>query len=212
MNAADLLARFPDVYDKRPESNLGKLMAIFAEQFSKIEQTLITIEAWRDIDAAAGTTLDRIGENVGQDRGSATDEVYRMLIKSKIARNLSTADINTIIRVIAIAVGAPYEEIEVRAKYDDPVDPEPAAISLIGLPLSYVNRIGISLGQFARIIQKTAAAGVRVNSVQLQGTFEFGDLPLTQSTTAGFGDAADPVMGGYFGAAFDPNEDPDLPI
>ncbi len=212
MIAADLLARFPDVYDKRPESNLGKLMGIFAEQFSKVEQTLVTIEAWRDIDAAAGATLDRIGENVGQDRGAATDEVYRMLIKSKIARNLSTADINTIIRVIAIAVGAPYEEIEVRAKYDDPVDPEPAAISLIGLPLKYVNQIGISLPQFARIIQKTAAAGVRVNSVQLQGTFEFGDLPLSTSSTAGFGDDGDPETGGYFGAAFDPNQDVDLPI
>lgn len=212
MMAVELLARFPDIYDKRLDSNLGKLMTIVAEQLDKVQQTLALISAWRAIDTAEGTTLDNIGENVDQDRGAATDEIYRMLIKSKIARNMSTADIDTIIRVIAIAVGAPYDEIEVKAKYDDPIEPEPAAIALIGLPLSYVNNIGISLGQFARIIQKTAAAGVRVESVELQGTFEFGDLPLTTSQTAGLGDVNDSSVGGTLGAAFDPNDDQNLPI
>jgi len=212
MTAAELLARFPDVYDKRPDGNLGKLMAIIADQLDKVQQTLAVMLAWRSIDAAEGTTLDRIGENVAQDRGVATDEIYRMLIKSKIARNMSTADINTMIRVIAIAVGAPYDQIAIRSKYEDPIDPEPAAIALIGLPLTYVNSIGISLAQFARIIQRTAAAGVRVESVELQGTFEFGDLPLSTSSTAGVGDVNDPSIGGELGAAFDPNDDQNLPI
>jgi hypothetical protein len=212
MNAADLIGRLTDVYDKRPDSNIGKLLSILADQFTKIEQTIALIQAWRDIDAAEGSTLDRIGENVVQDRGSATDEVYRVLIKTKIARNLSTADINTIIRIISVAVGAPFSDIEIKPQFNDPIDPEPAALSLLRLPLDRVNQSGVSLTQFSRIIQRTVAAGVRVQNVELQGTFELGDLPLIQDAAAGLGDVNNPAIGGYLGAVFEPGSDSDLPL
>ncbi|CAH8249325.1 hypothetical protein WJ0W_006511 [Paenibacillus melissococcoides] len=76
----DMLGRFTDAYNKNPESNLGKLVSILHSQLTSLEDTLDKIQEWRDIDRARGTTLDRIGENVVQPRGAATDEIYRILL------------------------------------------------------------------------------------------------------------------------------------
>ena len=185
-------------------------MSIFAAQLQKLEQTVQRVEEWRDIDKAEGTTLDRIGENVGQPRGAATDEIYRILIKSKIARNLSKGDINTIITVLSTALDTDPSEIKIVELYNDPIAPEPAAISIIKLPLRKINEAGMNPAQFARIVQRTVAAGVRVGIIETDGTFEFqndGEYDIN----AGFADLAG-TIGGTLGAAISGNTDIDLPI
>jgi hypothetical protein len=195
-NVLDMLRRLTDNYNKNPQSTIGKLLSILNEQINDLLQTLDTMEQWRDIDLAQGTTLDGIGNNVAQPRGAASDRVYRILIKTKIARNLSRGDMNTVIRVIALAVNAEYSEIEIQEKFTDPLEPEPAAISLLRLPLSRISDSEIDLRQFARIIQRTVAAGVRVDAVELQGTFSFasGD-GIELDATVGFADI-DQTTGG----------------
>jgi len=207
----DMLWRLTDVFRKDPESNVGKLMAIFADQLQKLEQTVQRVEQWRDIDQAKGTTLDRIGENVGQPRGVATDEIYRILIKSKIARNLSKGDINTIITVLSTALDTDPSEIKIVELYNDPIEPEPAAISLIQLPLQRINEVGMHPAQFARIVQRTVAAGVRVGVIELVGTFEYGAIGDPPDPDKGFADI-DQTFGGTLGAAYSPGDVPDLPI
>ena len=207
----DMLRRLTDVFRKDPDSNIGKLMAIFAEQLQKLEQTVQRVEEWRDIDKAEGTTLDRIGENVGQPRGVATDEIYRILIKSKIARNLSKGDINTIITVLATALNTDPSEIRIVELYNDPVAPEPAAISIIQLPLKRINEVGMDPTQFARIVQRTVAAGVRVGVIELVGTFEYGSIGDPPDLERGFADI-NQTFGGTLGAAYSPGNVPDLPI
>ncbi|KAF6591041.1 hypothetical protein [Paenibacillus sp. EKM205P] len=208
----DLIKKLTDVFTKNPNSNIGKLFTIVAGPINDLETTFRTIEEWRDIDTAQGTTLDLIGGNVGQLRGAATDEIYRIMIKSKIARNLSKGDVNTIIRVIALAVGADYSEIKIQQKFSDPLDPEPAALSLMRLPLEKLNESGIELSQFVQIIQKTVAAGVSVQSIELAGTFEFGSLPEEYDTERGWGSTNDSVIGGRLGAVYEPGKNTDLPI
>lgn len=171
----DIIKRLTDVFTKNPASNLGKLCAIMAEQISKIQETSERIQQWRDIDQAQGKTLDLIGSNVGQPRGITKDEIYRVLIKSRIARNLSTADINTIIRVLAVALNADYSQIKIREMHSDPTEPQPAAIKIIELPLDKINEAGLSPNQFGRIVKRTVAAGVSVGVIELTGTFSFGD-------------------------------------
>jgi hypothetical protein len=207
----DMLRRLTDVFRKDPESNVGKLMSIFAAQLQKLEQTARRVEEWRDIDKAEGTTLDRIGENVGQPRGMATDEIYRILIKSKIARNLSKGDINTIITVLATALNTNPSEIRIVELYNDPIEPEPAAISLIQLPIERINAVGMDPRQFAQIVQKTVAAGVRVGVIELTGTFEYGTIDDPPDPNAGFADL-DQTIGGTLGAAYSPGLVPDLPL
>jgi hypothetical protein len=207
----DMLRRLTDVFRKDPDSNIGKLMSIMAEQLQKLEQTVQRVEEWRDIEMAQGTTLDRIGENVAQHRGAATDEIYRILIKSKIARNLSKGDINTIISVLSTALNTDPSEIKIEELYSDPVAPEPAAISLIQLPIERINAVGMDPVQFAQIVQRTVAAGVRVGVIELTGTFEFGSVGDPPDPTAGFADV-DQTTGGTIGAVYSPGLVPDLPI
>lgn len=188
------------------------MLRIISESISEVKEGFEKIERWRDIDEAKGTTLDQIGANVGQKRGAASDDVYRILIKSKIARNLSKGDVNTIIRVIALAVGADYSDIKITAKFNDPLEPEPAAIFLMRLPLDKLAASGIELNQFVQIIQKTVGAGISVQSVELQGTFEFGGLPETVDPATGFGDVNDESVGGTLGAVYQAGTNTDLPI
>ncbi|WP_240418235.1 hypothetical protein [Paenibacillus periandrae] len=212
LNVRDMLRLLTDNYNKSPQSNIGKLLSIINDQLNDLLQTLDTMEKWRDIDLAEGTTLDGIGQNVAQPRGAASDQVYRILIKTKIARNLSRGDINTVIRVIALAVKAEYSEIEIKEKYTETLEPEPAAISLLRLPLSRISDSEIDLRQFARIIQRTVAAGVRVDAVELQGTFSLASgEELETDTAVGFADT-DQTTGGTLGAVFTPSVETELPI
>ncbi|WP_246362560.1 hypothetical protein [Paenibacillus alba] len=206
------MQRLTDVFVKDPISNTGKLLGILTEQLQALEETQNRVRSWRDIDQAQGATLDRIGTNVAQARGVATDEVYRILIKSKIARNLSTGDINTIIRVLSTALACPPSDIEIRELWNDPINPEPAAISVIRLPIRFVNAAGMSPSQFGRIVQRTVAAGVHVGAIELTGTFQFAGGTETEiSPTAGFSNDSG-LIGGYFGAVYSPGDDADLPI
>lgn len=211
MIAKDLLRRLTDVYTKDPNSNIGKLMAIFADQLTDLEATLDRTRKWRDINLAQGKTLDRIGENVVQPRGVATDEVYRILIKSKIARNLSKGDNNTIISVLATALDVLFSEITIEEMYNDTDEPEPAAIKVIQLPIARLNEVGMDPVQFARIVQRTVAAGVRVGVIELTGTFEFGSIDGVADPDKGFSDI-DQLIGGTLGAVYSPESSQDLPI
>lgn len=207
----DITSRLMDVFDKRPSSNIGKICAILADQLSQIQETNNRIKEWRDIDKAKGTTLDLMGSNVGQARGRANDETYRIMIKSKIARNLSTSDINTIIRVLGIALNVNYSEIQIQEMHEDDSDPQPAAIKVISVPLEALNAAGMTPQQLGRIVKRTVAAGVRVLSVSFEGTFEFGGLPMIDDPNAGLA-SIDGTIGGALGAVYNPGEDIDLPI
>ncbi|HEY2493244.1 MAG TPA: hypothetical protein VGI33_10070 [Paenibacillus sp.] len=208
----EMLSRFADVFNKNPNSNIGKLISILYGQMNDLNSTLVKVQEWRSIDEAQGTTLDRIGQNVIQPRGAATDEVYRVLLKSKIARNLSKTDVNTIIRVLSLALDSHHSDIRIQEKFNDPSDPEPAALSLIRVPIKRLNEVGLSPMQFGQIIQKTVAAGVRVAQIELAGTFRLSSV-YDQLQHDAFG-LADPDMttGGSLGTVYVPGNDYGLPI
>lgn len=207
-----MLGRFSDVFNKDPNSNLGRLLSILHGQMKELDEALKIIRDWRAIDKAQGTTLDRIGLNVAQPRGAAADEVYRVLIQSKIARNLSKTDVNTIIEVLALALDCPYSDIRIEEKYNNITDPEPAALSLMKVPIKRLNEVGMSPLQFGQIIQRTVAAGIRVALVELSGTFRLSSQYAVLETS-GFG-LADPDMttGGTIGEVYVPGYDYGLPL
>lgn len=207
-----IVKKFVDYFDKSPDSNISKLMSIFADEVQAVKATNDRIRQWRDIDDAEGIGLDLIGQNVNQPRGVATDEVYRILLKSKIARNLSDGTIDTIIQVLAVALSVEPKLIKIREKWNDPDEPEPAAIKVIELPLGKLNEAGLDPANFARIVRRTVAAGVKVGLIELSGTFEFGDVSNSIDNKKGFGDINDANIGGYFGAVYTPPQDNELPI
>lgn len=201
-----------DNYDKRPNSKIGKLFKIIADELDEINNTTKLVEKSRDIDKASGFTLDKIGSNVKQFRGAATDGIYRVLIKSKIARNMSTGDINTIISVVAQSIDAEPTQIKIKEMYNDLTEPEPAAIKLLEIPLEKINEIGMSSSQFGRMISKTLGAGIGLKEIRMEGTFEFGDIGEAFDNIKGFGDLNNEAIGGFFGATYSPADDVNLPI
>lgn len=207
----EIISLFTDFFRKDKKSNLYKLISLFADELALIKETNQLIMEWREIDKAQGKTLDLIGENINQSRGVATDEVYRILLKSRIARNLSDGTINTIINVIAIALSTDKKNIKIVEGWTDEVNPEPASIKLMEMPLEAINKSGIDPTNFVKIIQKTVAGGVKVQSVELTGTFEFGDTSMEIDNNKGFSNI-EGTIGGYLGAAFSPSNNQDLPI
>ncbi|WP_341320816.1 hypothetical protein NSQ62_14355 [Solibacillus sp. FSL H8-0523] len=205
----NIISRFSDHFVKNPDSNIYKFISIFSVQFEEVKETLNRMRLWREIDRAEGATLDLIGENVNQKRGYASDEIYRVLLKSKIARNLSDGSINHMINVIAGALNV--DRIDVGISELWVLSDEPAAIKIDQLPYSAIASTGIDGHNLIRLIKQTAAAGVKVDSVNLEGTFEFGDESLEVDASKGFGDIPQ-TTGGHLGFVITDENIKDLPI
>lgn len=201
-------------YDKSPGSKVSRLLKIVADELEEIKVALTTIESWRDIDTAQGATLDRIGLNVEQFRGLASDDIYRVLIKSKIARNRSDGTINTMIEVLSIALDADPSEIGIQELYADEFAPEPAAISVVSVPIARLLEIGMTGPQFGQLVAKMTAAGVGLKNVELFGTFQLSSQGnvLENDLAIGLGDVNDPDVGGTLGEIYQPEQDIILPV
>lgn len=206
----DMLTKLTDVYNKFPTSNMGKLFQLVAEPLEEIKRDLELTEEWLSIDKAQGTTLDLHGARVGQKRGKASDDIYRVLIKAKIAQDFSDGTINSMIESLALTVNSEKSAIKLKELWQEGI---PRALRLEGLPIAALNKVGLTAGQFAYIVQKVAPAGVRVESVNLVGSFSFSSQRTVSesSTTAGFA-PLDQSTGGTLGGSIDPKNVIDLPI
>lgn len=200
------LDRLTDNYDKTENGNVHKLAQLTVYHIQENEDTLQTIGDWEDIDQAQGTTLDMHGKDVGQQRGQTNDEMYRVLIKSKILRNLSDGSINTIIDFIAFILQCDVTEIQVRELWSEGKH----ATLHIEAPVAPISATGLSINQFGTLINLVVAGGVRAE-VLFEGTFEFGGVEDTTDAAKGFADEAQ-TQGGTLGITYDPQTDFELPI
>ncbi|MFC2948524.1 DUF2612 domain-containing protein [Virgibacillus sediminis] len=210
-NIQDIMNRFASFLRKDPDSNLRKLMTIFSEQLQDLENTNAKIKEWRDIDNAEGQGLDQIGEIVRQSRGVASDEIYRVLLKAKNAQAYSDGAVNSVIKVISIALDIEPTQFKVTPKWNDADEPEEAAVKVLEVPVHRLNEVGLTTSQFSVLVQRTLSAGVRLDSIELSGTFSFGGIPIENDANAGFADI-DGTTGGYFGTVFIPATDEELPL
>jgi len=148
-----ILARLTGAYDKEPTSFIGRLFQLFAVMLWGIEDTLHIIAAWRDVDNAKGTTLDKIGRGFGVLRDGASDRFYRLMIKTKITALLSGGDVDTVILATSVLFGVAPEQVEVQELF-------PAKCLVIlnenDLEQEYID----NAAQTAAIIKRVIAAGV----------------------------------------------------
>ena len=140
-NAENLVKNLPDAYAKGSESNNRKILDIEKSAADSLRQSITAIYDSLDLDKATGKTLDMYGEIVGQERGRATDEQYRVLIKSRIVRNLANGDYNSIVHAIAITLGCQPTEISLIELED------PCKVQLGELPYSILNRLVIDMNR-----------------------------------------------------------------
>ncbi|MDE3837945.1 hypothetical protein C0966_00790 [Bacillus methanolicus] len=205
------LSKLTDHYKKDPNSNIGKLLSVVYDEIEELKSTFLKIEEWRNINNAEGTTLDLAGENVGQPRGKATDEIYRVMIRGKEALNQSDGTINKIIEVLSKTLDCKPSDINVFSVKETEEDDEPAALIVKKAPLEALNKVGMTPGQFVQIAERAAAAGVRVASVNLEGTFSFASGTDIETSEFGFADI-EGTIGGTLGGVFMSADDYELPI
>ena len=149
----------------------GLLDSLGGQQVQDLEDAIYGLKNRLDIDVSEGIQLDDIGEIVGQDRQGQGDEVYKLLIKARIGKNVSESEIERVISVWKIITQSTVVHLievfpaEVAVYGDVPLDP-----SLITLAIA--------------LIQDVVGAGIKVTP-----TVVFSDEP--------FGFEGDPAALGF---------------
>lgn len=190
---------FTDHFRKDPESNTYKLMQLFSDELELIKVTNDRILEWRDIDQAEGATLDLIGRNVIQPRYGVSDERYRIILKSKVAKNLANGTINNFIRGVAYALDIPPEEVRVVEMWAK--EGYPATLALDVIPWDKIKRAGFTTQEFEELLQSLVAAGVTLDRI----------VRLHNTTTIHIGAASGETLEYVFKPTYITNADLVLP-
>jgi hypothetical protein len=122
----------------------------------------------RKLAKANGKALDRIGDQFNQQRGSADDDFYRIMIRSKQATNMGNSTINGLINMIARSLDIQPDKIRIESlrQYENGTlnDGEPLAIRISNIPLEWA-RSDFEQNYILERIKNGVAAGVRVDEV-----------------------------------------------
>ena len=190
----EYISNLPDTYSKAKTSNNYKILNIIQRDTTKLKETIEDVDLCLDIEQAKGKTLDLYGEAIGQYRGLADDNKYRIMIKSRILRNLMNGDLNSIIEAISMIFGC--EKSEVIITETD----EPATIKIERIPFDVINYVGLSVEQTLQLMTALVPVGIKVESIELQGSFEFGSTDNEYDESKGFADKeVNATIGGYLG-------------
>lgn len=153
-----MLSMITDALNKNPNSNIGKIFQVFAQEYKDINDTLLTMQEWTDLEKAEGKGLEDIGEDINQKRGNANDAKFRLLIRAKRARSLADGTINQMINALATTLNIETKEIKVQQLHDI----EPASLMIETIPVEKIINAGMNTSEFETIIESLAAAGVSV--------------------------------------------------
>ncbi|HBL81117.1 MAG TPA: hypothetical protein DD391_00660 [Clostridiales bacterium] len=199
-------ANLPDCYNKQPESNNFKILAVEQEAAMSLRRDIADTEEILDIDKATGKTLSLYGDMVGQARGLATEKQFLIMIRSKIMRNISGGDYNSILRAISATFGCKESDIFIQETA------APLTVEIVSLPLDVLNSVILSNKQTVELIKHLFPVCVTIKTVYFDGTFMFSDNEGEIDLSSGFGDSDNKDIGGYFGDFFSEENEIILPI
>lgn len=202
---ANYANNLPGAYNKRTGSNDDKILSIEKRTLDAFRRELADVYNSLDLDMATGKTLDLYGDMIGQARGMASDDQYRIMIKSRILRNMTNGDYNSITRSVSLIFNCDPSEFKL-------TESESCVVKLEGLPYETLNSSGIDLNNAISIIAEVMPAGVRLENILAEGTFEFSNIATDYDETAGFGISnEDQSIGGTLGLAASAGDN-NLPI
>ncbi|MCQ2743474.1 MAG: hypothetical protein MJ230_01580 [bacterium] len=187
------ILRLPDYYAKSEESNNNKILSIFGEKHLTAKSDIIESAESLDIYSAFGETLDRYGEIYDEKRVKGmNDDKYRLMILLKIQRMIAGCDFDSIINSISIIFNCEKDKIHIENNNN------PARIDIVDLPLAVIQKSGFDYDFTVEIISKLLPICVEINSINITGTFEFGETETEYDELKGFGNEEQSI-GGYFG-------------
>lgn len=203
----------PDYYEKSKSSNNYKLLEIEKVSVDTLDNDIKDLLEMLEIDNAVGKTLDMYGEMVNQQRGLATDDQYRFMIRSKIMQNLSTGDYGSVLKALYMTFGCDPADISIAQSE------QPCVVAVKKVPIEIISKAGLNVRQTVQLIQRLIPVGITIETFNFTGTFEFSASENDMETDGkikGFTDTEDNITvssatGGYLGEIYD-NDDEDLPI
>lgn len=166
----DALGRVIQQYSKA--ANLQNIITAFVEQIQNLEDSLFTVYGRLDIDNSKGAQLDGIGVIVDIARQGFDDDTYRILLKGKIATNISDGTPEKIISAYNILTSGSESHL---------IEIFPAQIAIIntGTIVSGLESLVLTM------VQNATAAGVGVDYIgHHEGVAGFG---FENSNGLGFG-------------------------
>lgn len=205
-NKDNYAKNLPDSFAKEADSNNYKILETERAAVEEDLADLYGIYEIINIDNAYGKTLDRYGERVGQPRGLATDEQYILMIKAKIMRALGNGTYSSVLKSLCETFGCEPEQV-----YIEETD-EPCLVNMVTLPLDILNKSGMTVTQVTQLIKTLLPICVRLDSLSLEGTFEFAEGEGVYDEAKGFCDVEGGSIGGYLGYMSSDENEPILPI
>ena len=201
--------RLPDAYRKDPESNNWKLIALNEGAFADVKADIAAMEEALDMNIATGETLDLIGDSLLQHRGAMSDDQFRYIIRSRIARNFVGGDYESVLQSIRNVFLSPPQSIVLD-------DAGPGEVVITRLPFGELVKAGLSAYQAIELIEALLPVGVRVLAQNFEGTFTTVARyePDDGAEKVGFSEAVpeEERTGGYLGFAFGEDENTPIPL
>lgn len=186
------------LYQLKGKPRLEVVVGALGTQVQEIEDALWDLLLERGIESGVGTQLDGIGEIVGKERGGIGDSAYRCILRAwvKVLRSSGTSD--QLIEIVRLSQNDADFALTL-------TEPDPATIRIV-LDEPLVLGGGGRIKRLFRLLVEAKSGGVKLF---LEGTvsefddvFSFGDVPTETGSSNGWGDTADPDVGGEFVAAF----------
>ena len=212
----------PDAYKKRVGTNNEKLLRLIQEPIavyftdpdtgeevleSGVLKDLEDVYETLDINKAKGKVLDEYGVMLGQPRGKATDAQYLLMLKGKIAKNISDGSYDSVLEAIKLTFMCEYSDVVIEPTGN------PCEMIVTKLPVSVLVNAGLTTKQSIAIIAPMMPAGVKllVDEDAFEGSFCFTGLESEYDENAGFAND-EQTIGGFFGIMLGEDEEVVLPV
>lgn len=166
----DNVKRLPDAYYKGADSNNYKLLHLNELAVNVFSKDLTDVLNCLDIMQATGKTLDLYGGSVDQKRGVLNDTQYRLMILTKIGKNICQGDYNSVVELLTQMFHCDKGDIILRDSS------EPCRVVVEKLPLEVLINAGFSSEQAITMIELLLPVCVKLSDANFEGTFEFGNI------------------------------------
>lgn len=191
-NFDNLTANLPDAFYKGEDGVFYKLLQVDKHIYDGISRMLQSVYDILDIDNATGKTLDLYGTRIMLERGSSSDEQYRLRLKGKIGQTLCDGSHEGVVSSLAYVLQCDTSQIQIKTGANT------GEVELLGIPLDILTNAGFSDDEITELINDLLPENVVLAGVNYTGTFEFAETDNEQSDTQGFADE-NGTIGGFFG-------------
>ena len=175
----DLVKKLPDCYEKKATGNNNKLLSLSKNLTDQLKKAVNDLEKSLDLNLAYGKTLDLYGAMYEQNRGGFEDTRYRYLILTKIARNMASADYESVLSHTVTMFNCNEEDVAL----DDVGN---CTVKLTKMPVDVLLSAGFTSRQAVAMTETLLPVAVNLEAEVFEGTFEFSAVDNEFSEESGF--------------------------